>query len=145
MSVWGQFNFRSNPNIAKKIDFVPDTIQTVQNAEKSLLIDSILNLEREYDFQFRFWYSTMFTPSTSVFILTLRNKTWSARFFEPNKNWKLDGKQVREVIVDQSKLDQLWELLVGNNVLTLPSADRMNINIEEATDKFLTKTEKLLK
>jgi hypothetical protein len=65
----------------------------------------------------------MFIPSTSIFILTHQNKKWSARYFGPNNNWRTDGKKVIEISVDQSKLNQLWAMLVLNNVLTLPSQE----------------------
>ena len=118
-SLFGQFDFRRDPYLSKKIDFVPDTVQKFTNVRKPFFVDSIFKLEKDYDFQFRFWNSGIFTPSTSVFILTQRNKKWSARYFAPNRDWQKDGKQIIEIAVDQSKLDQLWELLVMNDVLAL--------------------------
>jgi hypothetical protein len=67
--------------------------------------------------------------STSVFILTQRNEKWSAKYFAPHGNWQKDGKQVVEIAVDQSKLDQLWELLVMNNVLALPTQQEIKASL----------------
>lgn len=54
-----------------------------------------------------------------VFILTLKSNKWVARYFDL-KDSNRSGRKLTERPVDQSKVEQLWELLVQNNVLTLP-------------------------
>ena len=120
-SVFGQFDFTIDRSFSKKVDFIPDAIKEESNVQKPYFVDSVFQLEENYDFQLRFWHTGMTIPSTSVFMLTLRNKKWAARYFMPNKNWQSDGRQLAEIVVNQLKLEQLWELLVINDVLSLPS------------------------
>ena len=126
-TAFAQFDFKCDRSVLKKTDFIGDSLPKPENPKTPSFVDSFFRLEKDYDFQFRFWNAGMMTPSTSVFTLTLRNKKWSARYFKPNLNWKLDGKQLVEIAVDQSKLDQLWELLLMNQILTLPTQSTIKI------------------
>ena len=119
----GQFNFRSTDKFSKKVDFVPDSILQNKHLPKNSYVDSLFEIQKNFSFQFRYWKQSATTPSTTVFILTLQDKKWTAKCHLPNLNWQTDNKYFREINVDETKLDQLWELLVSNNILTLPTQE----------------------
>ena len=122
---YGQFDFKPSHEMSKRVAFAEDVKEKVSVNGMDRMLDSLFRLEKNFDFEFRYWETGLTNISTKAFILTLRNKKWSARYFHYNKDWQKDGKSLSEVQVDQSKLDQLWELLVHNNVLTLPSQDSL--------------------
>jgi hypothetical protein len=102
-----------------QIDFKGDSITTLKFPMLSL-IDSVYKLDKDYDFEFRLWTSPSLVKYANVFILSQKNKVWSARFFE------FDVKQnqnISEKTVDQSKLNKLWTRLEENKVLTLPTQE----------------------
>ena len=125
ISSFGQFNFKPSHEISKRVEFVADVKGKNFVNGMDRMLDSVFQLDKNFDFEFRYWETGLIVNSTKVLILAQRNKKWSARYFYYNKDWQKDGKSLAEAQVDQSKLDQLWELLVHNNVLTLPSQDSL--------------------
>jgi hypothetical protein len=105
-----------------QIDFKGDSVSTDNFSRLSFLIDSAYKLDKTYDFEFRLWTNPSLVTYTNVFILSQKNKIWTARFFEYNGNQK---QKLSEKTVDQSKLDSLWARLTVNQVLTLPSQDSL--------------------
>jgi len=100
------------------MDFKPDLVFDRSFSKLSDLIDSTFKLDKTYDFEFRFSTNPALVSYSNIFILTQKNKTWSARFFEYNGNSKLTEREV-----NQSQLDKLWKRLVANQILTLPTQD----------------------
>ena len=121
----GQFNFRSTDYLSKKVDFIPDSILENKHLQTNSYVDSLFDKQKNFSFQFRYWKQGTTTLSTTVFILTLEDKKWNAKCYLPNSNWQTDKKYFREINVDATKLDQLWELLVNNNILTLPTESKL--------------------
>jgi len=89
------------------------------NLAYNLKIDCMFNLKKNYDFELRLWKRHFQDNFDHVFILTLKNNKWKARYFD--RNLQL-GKSTdfKEKKVDQTKLDQMWMTLTENKLLTLP-------------------------
>jgi len=130
-------SFFSILNSFGQTDFKGDLKVDKQYSELSHLIDSTFKLDKTYDFQFRLWTNPSLVSYTNVFILTQKNKTWTARFFEYNGN---RTSKVLERKVDQSGLDNLWQRLVAEQVLILPTQDslkrKMKIFIADTSQPF---------
>jgi hypothetical protein len=120
-----QFNFRSTDSLSKNVAFIPDPKSANNPIGNNHSVDSIFRLQKEYSFQFRYWKEGSTIASTTVFILTLQNKKWTAKCYVPNKRWQADNKYFIEKAVDQTKLDQLWELMANYHVLTLPTQAKL--------------------
>lgn len=135
----GQFNFRSTESLSKNVCFIPDPALENKPIRNNNTVDSIFKLQKEYSFQFRYWKEGTTFASTTVFILTLQNKKWTAKCYIPNKNWQKDNKYFIEKVVDQTKLDQLWELIVTNNALTLPT----QVELQDRMIRYTIDTTKL--
>ena len=103
-------------------DFKADSKVDKHYFRLSHLIDSTFHLDKAYDFEFRLWTKPSLISYANVFILTRKNKTWTARFFEYFGN---RTSKILERKVNQSGLDSLWKRLVANQVLTLPTQDSL--------------------
>lgn len=137
---YAQFKFRATSISAKDIDFVADTANDSTRKfvlENERLLDSTYDLSKDYDFEFRLSQSGLGNNARSVFIMILRKDIWSARYFHFNKYWIGNRKDLVEVKVDSSKLNQLWYLLNRQNVLTLPSENEI---IKCKTKEYLIDT-----
>jgi hypothetical protein len=106
--------------IQPNVSFIGDTLNKCFHCDSKL--DSILNLEKDYDFQFRLWKDGFFC--TSVFVLTYKNQKWGARYFDKVSSKKefVSGQKrgMVERKVNPSILKQLWWLMEENEILTLP-------------------------
>ena len=105
-----------------QIDFKADSIPNQNFSRLSYIIDSTFKLDKTFDFEFRLWTNPSLVSNTNVFILRLKDKIWTARFFEYNGN---KASKLSETKVNQTKLDSLWKSLVANQVLTLPTQDSL--------------------
>lgn len=125
LNLFGQTNFKADP------------IADDHYSEFSRLIDSTFKLDKNYDFQFRLWTNPSLVSYSNVFILTQKDKIWTARFFEYYGN---RTPNVLERKVDQSGLDSLWQRLVAEQVLTLTTQDslkgKMKIFIADTSQSF---------
>lgn len=116
------FNFRVDTTKAPLISFTGDSTRTasvwIERYDKAL--DSQYHLEQDYTFEFRLRQYYLESNFDNVFVMTLRQGKWLARYFDRN-NGLGDRVVFTERTVDQSCVNQLWELLVQNNVLNLPA------------------------
>lgn len=135
-SSFAQFDFKSDTKRARNVSFKGDTSSNI-NYKLDQIIDSAYKLDKNYDFEFRLWKRHLMFNFDNVFILTLKNNSWTVRYFDRNNGLR-DETKFTERPVDQSKVNQLWELLVENNVLTLPDEsllqDRMVRYIIDTTN-----------
>lgn len=132
------FDFKVNPRSLKTIEFEAGKTASFSEVDNRV-IDSLFLLDKNYDFEFRLWsrYSSM--NFNNVFILRLSNNTWTARYFDLNECYG-DPKKFKERTVDQSKVHQLWSMLVRNKVLTLPDMKELQsqmVNYEIDTTALL--------
>ncbi|MGN7786683.1 hypothetical protein ACTJIJ_19265 [Niabella sp. 22666] len=121
------FNFRMIVNLPYVIDFPTDSSQQTDIGKR---YDSILakhsQLDKDFDFRFQLKQYYMLPNHDNVFVLTLKKDKWRAQYFTTYvnpaaDNKSLDVKFVEQQDVDQSGVDQLWELLAQNDILTLPN------------------------
>jgi hypothetical protein len=119
------FDFRSDPAQSKYVSFNRDTTELKINTHYNRILDSAYKLDKNYDFEFRLWKRYLSNNFDNVFIMRLRNNQWTASYYDRN-NGIIDRIIFTERPVDQSRLNQLWELLVQNNVLTLPDQRALN-------------------
>ncbi|MGC4235009.1 MAG: hypothetical protein QM594_18700 [Niabella sp.] len=121
------FDFRMPGIRNRNIDFPTDTSGQPSWCKRH---DSILNrqlvLEKDFDFRFQLKQYYLQSNFDNVFVLTLKNNKWKAQYFTTtvklaadNMNPKIEF--VEQPDIEQSGVDQLWELLVQNNILTLPN------------------------
>jgi len=124
-------------NSSGQTDFKADSIANTNASEISHLIDSTFRLDKNYDFEFRLWTKPSLVSYANVFILTQKNKIWTARFFEYYGN---RTSKISERKVNQSGLDSLWKRLVANQVLTLPTQDslkaKMRMFVADTSQEF---------
>lgn len=124
-------------NSPGQTDFKADSIVNTNDSQILHLIDSTFKLDKAYDFEFRLWTKPSLVSYANVFILTQKNKIWTARFFECYGN---KASKVSEKKVNQSGLDSLWKRLVANQVLTLPTQDslkaRMRMFLADTSQEF---------
>ena len=119
------FDFTVNKRRPPYVSFRGDTSEPNVNGsydrmlEDDRLLDSAYGLGKNYEFEFRLWERHFHSNDNTVFILTLKNNQWTARYFAHDIR-RPNGIAYSEQPVDQSKVYQLWELLVQNDVLTLP-------------------------
>lgn len=83
-------------------------------------VDSSFSLEKNVDFELRFWTLISKTAERRLFILYLKDSKWSARFFQKIIFQK---DTLKEVPVSQENLEALWKQLKKNRILTLPHED----------------------
>lgn len=137
---FAQFNFRVNPTSTLSIDFNADTLKDSTHKvvlENERLFDSTYNICEDYDFQFRLDQSGFGNNARSVFIMTHKENKWSAKYLHFNRNWIKTGRELIEVKVDSSKLNQLWHLLDRQNILTLPNENKI---VNYKTTEYLIDT-----
>ena len=129
-----QFNFKFRQPSPLKIDFVASNTDDVLSnifIEKDRVFDSTYNLDQDYDFEFRLWQDGLSNNSQSVFIMTFKKDKWSAKYFHFNWNRKESEKELVEVKVDSSKLNQLWYLMNYHKVLSLPNSNQLSSKMVE--------------
>jgi hypothetical protein len=123
------FNFDADTTKATYTSFVGDTSATsIWGKRYDKALDSQYHLGMDYTFEFRLKQYYLQSNFDNVFVLTQKRGKWTARYFDRNNNTH-DQLVFTERAVDQSSVNQLWQLLVKNEVLTLPSqsfvADRL--------------------
>lgn len=107
---------------AGQFDFPNDTsfhpfLQTRYNK-----IDSMFHLIRNNDFELRFWSTYGKNSGWSLFILSYKDSTWSARWFEQT----MKGKNVLiEKAISNNSPGKLWKQLTKQNVLTLANSTEL--------------------
>jgi hypothetical protein len=112
------FDIRVDPLKSRMVAFEAGKTSSINEADDRIL-DSIFHLDKNYDFEFRLWSRYSSSNFNNVFVLSLRNNTWTARYFDL-KNSMGDRRRFTERKITQSRVDQLWMRLVENKVLTLP-------------------------
>lgn len=118
-AIHSPFNFRTDSIKSRYVSFIGDTSAREEKSPYDKALDSQYHLDKNYDFQFRLWKHHPESNFDNAFVFTLKDNKWTARYFDRNNNVK--SKIVfTERPVDQTKVKQLWQLLVEHNVLTLP-------------------------
>ena len=112
------FDFKPNKQRSRNIAFEDGKTSAINEVDDRV-IDSLFHLDKNYDFEFRFWSRYLSMNFNNVFIMRLSNNAWTARYFDLNESHG-NPKKFTERKVEQSKVDQLWTRLVENKVLTLP-------------------------
>ena len=120
-SLTAQISFENEPNFSH---FFPKLFQE---------IDSVYNLEREFDFEIRLWTSISNRFGVELFILSLKNKNWTARCFELSK----EARGFLEKPVSQNGLPELWERLRRENILSIPDEDDLLDSIGNPVENTL--------
>lgn len=92
---------------------------TFKPFHKSLFneIDSAFKLDKEAQFELRFWTLSSKTMKRQLFILSLKNSNWTARLFSRTVYQK---DTLIEISVIQTNLNKLWKKLKKKNLLTIP-------------------------
>jgi hypothetical protein len=80
-------------------------------------IDSNFHLEKDADFEMRFWTLISKTMERRLFILSQKNGKWTARLFLKTTYFK---DTLTEVSIAQVILEKLWEKLNKYDLLTIP-------------------------
>lgn len=87
-------------------------------------LDSQYQLGKDGSFEFRLKQFHLHHNLDNVFVMSLKQGKWVARYFDRN-NGIHDGLVFTERAVDQAPVNQLWKLLVDKRVLTLPSQGKI--------------------
>ncbi|MCH5719610.1 hypothetical protein [Niabella hibiscisoli] len=133
------FNYRMIVDLPYVIDFSVDSNQQTDVGKR---YDSILaedpKLDRNFDFRFQLKQYHLQANFDNVFVLTLKDNKWKAQYFTMDvkptaDNESLNIKFIEQLEIEQSGVDQLWELLVQNNLLNLPS----QLNIREKMVEYV--------
>jgi len=108
----------------QKHEKINDRLFTIAfNAEESVpktnekynkVIDSTFKINKDYTFELRLWSRYLQNNFDNVYILTLKDKKWNARYFHQGT-----GKFTEDQL-DQSNVNKLWGLMLDHHVLTLP-------------------------
>jgi len=130
--------------IVPNTNFIGDSIKKCSHCDSKL--DSILNLDKDYDFQLRLWKDGF--SCISLFVLTYKNQKWEARYFDKFNLRKelVSGRKmgIGERKVNPSMLKQLWWLMERNDILTLPDQklirDRLTTYYVDTTTYGLSKS-----
>ena len=112
----------SSSTVLSQTEFKGDSIysESIRVNRINQVIDSSFNLDANSDFEFRLWTLPSLSDYATLFVLMQRHGKWTARYFEYRGNGE---SVVKESNVDPGKLDSLWNRLVANQVLTLPTHD----------------------
>jgi hypothetical protein len=81
-------------------------------------IDSNYHLQKNADFEMRFWTWISKTMERRLFILSLNSGKWTARLFKKTSFLK---DTLFEIPVVQNNLEQLWKKLNKYNLLIIPN------------------------
>lgn len=100
-----------------KVAFTGDDKVPATNDIYNRELDSAFQIKKDYTFELRLWSRYLSLNHDNVYILTLKDRKWNARFFN-----HLSGKFAEEK-VDQTNVDKLWGLMYTHKVLTLPNSD----------------------
>lgn len=124
-------------HLPRPFDFIIDTTKppfisfvgdTTTGSAHGLRYDSALDLQyelrKDYTFELRLKQYHLESNVDNVFVLTLRQGKWRARYFDRN-NGIHESTVFTERTVDQSAVSHLWSLLVDNKILTLPSQNSL--------------------
>lgn len=119
-------------NIKAQPSFDNDTSYTSIFQSLIQQIDSNFILEKKVDFELRLWTQISKTAERRLFILTLKENKWSARFFQ---RIIFQKDTLIEVHVSQKNLETLWRQLKKNRILILPDqSDLRDRNGKEILD-----------
>jgi hypothetical protein len=115
------FNFDADTIKTSYISFAGDTsASSIWSKRYDKALDSQYHFGLDYSFELRLKQFHLGSNFDNVFVLTLKQGKWAARYFDRNIETH-DRIVFKERMVDQSFVNQLWQLLVENEVLTLPS------------------------
>lgn len=81
-------------------------------------IDSSFQLEKNADFELRFWTLIDKTMERKIFILSLKDNVWKARLF---KKTSFQKDTLIEIPIAQFNLDKLWKSLNKKGLLNIPA------------------------
>lgn len=133
--VYPPFDFTSDSVKRGMVSFEADTAESKLNLQYNHLVDSAFHLDSTYEFEFRLWKRHLHPNLDNVYVLTLKDNKWKARYFDLGAGL---GNKFTERKVNQLQVNQLWELMVENNVLTLPDQkllfDRMQKYVVDTTN-----------
>ncbi len=133
------FNVRMIVDLPYVIDFPVDSnLQTDIGKKYDSILAKHPQLDKDFDFRFLLKQYYLQANFDNVFVLTLKNNNWKAQYFTTEvkptaDNKSFDIKFVEQLDLDQSGIDQLWELLAQNNLLNLPNQR----NIEEKMVEYV--------
>lgn len=115
------FAFDADSIKATFVSFKGDsTTASIMGQRYDNALDSQYQLGRDCTFEFRLKQYYLQSNFDNVFVLILRQGKWAARYFDRNNSMH-DGVVFTERVVNQAGVNQLWQLLLENEVLTLPS------------------------
>jgi hypothetical protein len=84
------------------------------------VLDSTFQLDKNAEFELRFWTLISKTMERRLFILSKKNNMWAARLF---KKSYLPKDTLIEILISQTKLDLLWKNLNKGNILEILRGD----------------------
>ena len=105
--------------VHSQIDFDSDTSKSMLFPD---VIAKIENLDRDFDFQLRFWTHGGITvpDQKDLFAMTLKNGMWNCQYFK----FAYRGKKGYRIIENKSNIencDSIWNYFVKNDILVLPT------------------------
>ena len=115
------FEFASFTHVFCQPIFNNDTSFKASSETLYSIIDSSFNLEKNNDFEMRFWCTYSKTMKRQLFILALKNNNWTARLFEKPYFQK---DTLLEIKINQNDLNYICKqkLLITNSFYSI-SAD----------------------
>jgi hypothetical protein len=116
IQTWSQTRERMDEQLLN-VSFTADESVPKTNEKYNKTIDSTFKITKDYTFELRLWSRYLHANFDNVFILTLKDKKWDARYFHQGT-----GKFIEDSL-DQSKVNKLWGLMLNHKVLTLPRYD----------------------
>jgi len=84
-------------------------------------IDSLYHLEKNNDFELRFFANT-YIGKMKIFILVKKNNNWNARYFESIKDSSV---RMIEKEISKENLSLLWDSLSKKGVLKIPASENL--------------------
>ncbi|TKB97030.1 hypothetical protein [Pedobacter cryophilus] len=100
-----------------KIDFNESKNSTNPNQFDDNKLDSIYKIDKNFEFEFRLWTRGGIPEIKRVFIMTLKNHKWSAKYFD--WNWEIkDEFKLKEVLLNEGDLKLLWNQVGYRHELT---------------------------
>ncbi|TKB97029.1 hypothetical protein [Pedobacter cryophilus] len=86
-------------------------------------LDSIFKLEKNYEFELRIWERGGLDNYSKVFILTLKDYKWNAKYFDWDFNIKKDFK-LKEIPLKTADMNKLWQHIHDQHYVNqIPSAE----------------------
>ena len=112
-----QIDFKDDPESI--INKYTDYVDLNNRADKNLYLDN------DFDFEFRLWTDENWGYK-SLFLLRKKNNVWKANFIKYDGQKDIWSKQK----VKQKNLDGLWNYLLRNQILTLPTQDSVRYKMK---------------